>query len=822
MAVISTNQNLGAVSYTVGEVLTIDSGAVLTIDAQVPADVSALATLPGTISCITSGKFRIVNNSTTDPLVLTLSSNTQDLRFEKSGIFEARGAMIELGTGNGASGQSFSLAAPPLDVIPFPSYVEVEDGVGAGTYTPWMVAPVAGYTVNWSASEFSSLDCGNVFFWNGTTRTLSVGDGTNGNVLTSGLKVRIPNIYVHSNVNNTTPALRSLVDLSPSGTADLECLAFSNAIYWVNTAFGRVRCVRVGFAGEFRCTSANGGVELRGVSVCPDTQQTTVAQLFQVQIILGTSLIDRVTALTGGLVSGAGKIVLAQLFALTSDDDTPKVTNCLFARRAGRASGNDASAGFTNLPAGTVYENIACIGGRVGFTNQTSQTVINMRHADDLGTAQLTTFAANAILPSNCADLRFVNFGNAGVAACRNQIVSADSQSSNIEFFGGEYDGGGNTGGAAAGNGSGLSFYNFTLRNQRASTNFSDSPATFLSSGSNILNCRATSSGSVANEACQASTFDLTPGDASSFSTLFSGASAFAFANLIDAGLTPTTGAVVLGPFGNYDAMTFTGGAQLDQAGGVELPSTGDSIEVESLFAMHAITSFQNTDPVWTYTEVATLNTNVTTAPGLTAEFRLRNPGGTYGAYQSLTGANLSGAIAALSGYSSDVGVYMQVRLTATSNDATRVLNKVYMPTNVDNTYVAPDATVTLAGPNPTDETSMYLLSDDTLLETFTGAGTFSFSAAANFLEQVYFIRRDSGGFEIMRTRSAPQALLLGDNGTVALFAGAEVQLAEAPILSALDALIRERLDVVISTRADQPTADRAASNAALAAALSA
>ena len=58
MATISADTNINAVSYASGDTLTINSGAVLTIDAQNASDVTKLATLPGTIQCITSGKLK--------------------------------------------------------------------------------------------------------------------------------------------------------------------------------------------------------------------------------------------------------------------------------------------------------------------------------------------------------------------------------------------------------------------------------------------------------------------------------------------------------------------------------------------------------------------------------------------------------------------------------------------------------------------------------------------------------------------------------------------------------------------------------------------
>jgi hypothetical protein len=153
----------------------------------------------------------------------------------------------------------------------------------------------------------ASYEVGDVLFWNATTRILTSGDDVNGNSIPSGARVRIPNIYIHSDATTTTPASRSLIDLSPSGTIDAEWCAFSDHIYFSNSAFGGITFKNCGFAGDLRIASSNGAVELDHVSVSPDTQQTTVAQAFQVNVILGSTKINKVKTLMGGLVNSCFK-----------------------------------------------------------------------------------------------------------------------------------------------------------------------------------------------------------------------------------------------------------------------------------------------------------------------------------------------------------------------------------------------------------------------------------------------------------------------------------------------------------------------------------
>ena len=83
MAIVTTSQNLSAVTYARGEILDIRNGATLTIDATP-------ATRMGQIQCLTSGKLLVQNTSDTVPLVLTLDDMNNDLRFEAAGVFEVR------------------------------------------------------------------------------------------------------------------------------------------------------------------------------------------------------------------------------------------------------------------------------------------------------------------------------------------------------------------------------------------------------------------------------------------------------------------------------------------------------------------------------------------------------------------------------------------------------------------------------------------------------------------------------------------------------------------------------------------------------------
>jgi len=196
MAIVTSNTNLTGVSYAAGEIIEIRNGATLTID-------STPATRPGTIQCITSGKLRIENTSTSTPIVLELQDMTRDLRIEGNGILEIRGNKIEIGTSDGTQ-QTWDFSTLYSGAYTDITYAEVETANGSGVYMPWFIVnntpafiAAAFYTNNNGAADSNRFDSSTeVLFWNSQTRTLRSGDGTNGKLIPNGCKIRIPNILI--------------------------------------------------------------------------------------------------------------------------------------------------------------------------------------------------------------------------------------------------------------------------------------------------------------------------------------------------------------------------------------------------------------------------------------------------------------------------------------------------------------------------------------------------------------------------------------------------------------------------------------------------
>jgi len=132
----------------------------------------------------------------------------------------------------------------------------------------------------------------------------------------------------------------------------------------------------------------------------------------------------------------------------------------------------------------------------------------------------------------------------------------------------------------------------------------------------------------------------------------------------------------------------------------------------------------------------------------------------------------------ALPNYNSDKGFNMRVRIT---NDLTSLqyLNYFAIPINIDTTYTAKDAYVTIEGGTEFDQYEMRKKSDTSVLFSWTGVGRFDFYVGNIIGEEVYFVRyilSDGTYDRAASNKPFPITLQYGDNGAVKLYVGDEVQ----------------------------------------------
>lgn len=197
--VVNTNQNLSGVTYSSGDTIDIQDGAILTIN-------STPSVTPGTIQVSQHGQLHILNSGA-GLLALTLANPDSDIVIQKNGRLLVSGEMLTIHTGTGGASQTINLSS--YSVLSIPTYIEVETGNTTNVWELWPVIPTAigstlGYVYFLSTSNFGNQEVGKVVFWDPTTKILSCGNGTNGTVFPNGARVRMPNILIRTTQYSTT------------------------------------------------------------------------------------------------------------------------------------------------------------------------------------------------------------------------------------------------------------------------------------------------------------------------------------------------------------------------------------------------------------------------------------------------------------------------------------------------------------------------------------------------------------------------------------------------------------------------------------------
>ena len=156
--------------------------------------------------------------------------------------------------------------------------------------------------------------------------------------------------------------------------------------------------------------------------------------------------------------------------------------------------------------------------------------------------------------------------------------------------------------------------------------------------------------------------------------------------------LAKTVGSVYVGAFSSsssFDMYTFAGGTYLDNLGRIYYPVIGDSVIIKSVFPLRGITNFTGTVFDFNYNLV---NGNNPVPAGTTLEFRMTNWGiennGTWTTF--IDNSSLETVRAALTGYSSSIGIDLQFRVTGTTAVAGRYIMSIKLPVTIDAAYNPP------------------------------------------------------------------------------------------------------------------------------------
>jgi hypothetical protein len=387
----------------------------------------------------------------------------------------------------------------------------------------------------------------------------------------------------------------SLIDLNPLGTFDAEWVSFSHKIRCVVDVFKSFRAKNVGFGSTgIQLNNSNGSVDLDGLSISRSPFEGQGRS--QVFSVLGPIRASRVVT--------AGKNPAADFIFQTTPglSYADRIYSYIYGTKN---SANNRSLQFITVPSDLVITNIGGLGAPFSFQNTTNIKVVNIAYADTTLVTQQTTHGTSAIVTSNCVNPIFANIFNGGAGAPRFYTISTDSASAGLKIFGANLDAGNNTSGILM-QCSGMELRNVKLTNARSGP-LIDLPTTYLANNltaKKFFATFATAQITGGLDACQGGIYDIVSSTVLGINESFAGVNDFVGGNYAEASLTPTTGHVTFGPFGEGVGLELTGAAFTDALGAFFMPEAGDTATITMPFAMHGITSFQNVNPLL-YVDVA-------------------------------------------------------------------------------------------------------------------------------------------------------------------------------------------------------------------------
>lgn len=506
--------------------------------------------------------------------------------------------------------------------------------------------------------------------------------------------------------NNTTN--NANINASPSGTVDLQVCTLGLRMTVNFSAFAALTVRDVGYAYLLNAGNTAGPFEidsLSGLGIGYQNPNVNGGITAQFSALLGIGSIKNVSV-TNNVPGGANSytnVALGNVQGLTSCSN-------LRSRHWGRTINAGGSAligvGLQTVKCTTPVTGLYAAGSSVRWNAldniDTAEIYVSaLPNANTLGTGD--TFIPIFVVGITNSTIRGMQLWGGGLST-RASLISIDSGSANVVFHNKSYpafNGGLQLNSIISDLGLDTIVAHISISNPRITTFASVLPGTmaFNRGGFHrmllIDSITATTAGSGAN-AKGGLGLDVIAGPHRQFQTA---AANTIIPNLADvqpivvmSNLAKTVGSVYVGAFSAssaFDMYTFTGGTYLDNLGRIYYPSIGDSVIIKSVFPLRGITNFTGTAFDFNYNLV---NGNNPVPAGTTFEFRMVNWGtANTGAWTAfVNNSSLETARAALTGYSSSVGIDLQIRITATTTLAGRYLMSMKLPVTIDAAYNPP------------------------------------------------------------------------------------------------------------------------------------
>ena len=797
MASYTTDTTLSS-NLSDGESITVSNGATLTIDAG-----TFIPTMSyGAITSTKNGTVRF-ENSTSDVMVVNFSAITNNIRIEGASKFEAVGDFVSIGTSNGTANQSFDVSQVGTNSVSLDNItcLWVRD-TSTGEYTPW--STLGDPSLDDRAFDISSPadankgqtgfggvggtnDNGRFFQYDRTNQSVTFGDGTNGAIPPSGDKIFINNIQFTAPYNGVF-SNRCEFDLNSGGTIELSNADLNDRFY---TSFRQARKVDFNYvssAGKLIIRDVYEEISLTNYCMTPDINRTSEYYPY-LQIETPLTTVD-VSDCSFNVDMGVSN----NRNAHDIDFSTGGTFKNIWMNIIHKENGNHRNSLFFNMD-NLDTENVNLIGGGCTIQNSKDTLLKSWRHSATPFEPTNITSNINVwrniegiLLTSVCSGITIFDFQQFSWGCPPWIAVQANETVSELEIYDLAFD---------AGNVSASSWCIYGIR--------------VFGKNSVIKNCTLNGGWSTAVIEVQLDAsntkIDNVVSDTSNTSNVNLNTSIF---NMIEGGLrTDNIGSSIkqdLGlvlrrniGLGSSNGIIHMGGGD---GTGYEFEITGDSYYLNNSLAfvslgdtyvvgtkspMRGFTGFDNSSARingsgMTWNEVQLSFKMAKAGDDLPTSFTDIDMTGASGADFNVY-SDLNAAFNALTGYDSDEGLQLVLKLEKTvTGSATDTVIYINVPCAIDSSYQAVNASINFAGGSDTEKYEICKASDDSVLYTFIGTGSHDLVVGSNLGESIYVKRyTDTGSLNyvlVASTQVSPQTIILGDNGTVLLYTGAEVQVA--------------------------------------------
>lgn len=809
MATISTNTILTGSAFN--EAFTVTSNATLTIN---PANFTTTVNPFGTIACTSIGTIQIINTSSTVPYVLELATSASDFQLEGNGKFIISGSLIQIGTGTGLANQTLDFSNIGGVSIDWPSCVWVESGSDNRLYpyqnlgttvsgSAFWYLPLSGSSeslgkgagINAFGGVMGDFDSGRYFNFETGSKIAIFGDGEFGAVIPSGSRILFPNIHV-TGPSSTDITLKNTFDLNQTGDLNFKNVNFGRAInFFYQQKFIDIIMENVSFSNIFALGTAAGDVYLRNLSVSPCTDSNILnnaSYIMAIEFISGRVDID------GYYVS----IVNLRNSGTSFDVAFGPITNlvkfdnvyCNSLAKLGTSTAQAISRGTISGITNSKLKNWTWIGNSFPqIQNKCANLKIQgIKHSSTPFKVTTTGSTAFSNVWSGNAFFRILNTNELTISGLRqlpsgspmyNQPLIDDATgNSNMAFvdwnYPTEYSGSIWMQGLIAPTAPNISFKNVIIGRLTSQNGILPSQGSVLTTNFILDNLRGP--------------FNSFTRNTSGMRCIFAGVSTPSeglggavdtgpyYTCLIDSNqITGSSGVLFIGPFQqettkDYYYSNTTGSTYFNNNGAVFITTTGSYVE------------FVNIEPIVGITSIPTASIRyiANESPGLSGsiliEYEMVNYGDAFtGTLTQMTPTNVSNSFAALTNYNSNNGFNMKTRITGLANNISNNINQISISCSLDPNYTAKDSNITFAGGTTEDRYSLYNYETENFIIGFTGSGIHYFNSTG--LSGINtFTRRYvdiNGSFiEIVNSKLNPLELSPGDNGTVYLYAGNEIQ----------------------------------------------